>query len=91
VYGAGQVTTGNPPALVAAQSRRSLSGGLTPGDEWPWVEFGSNKAHGRRGQLPRHRRGGRVVFPAIPYVVPRLVSAWVGVIYRVYGSAGGER
>lgn len=86
VYGTGQVTRGNPPALVAAQSSRSLSGGLVPGTEWRWVEFGSNKAHGQRGQLPRHRRAGRVVFPALPFVVPRMVSAWVGAVFRVYAG-----
>ena len=86
VIGAGQVTRGNPPALVAAQSRRALSGGLVPADDWAYVEFGSNRDHGRRGQLPRNRTGGRVVFPSLPYVVPRLVSAWVGVVYRAYGG-----
>lgn len=90
VYGVGTVTRGNPPALVAAQSSRSRSGGLTPGVEWKWVEFGSNRAHGFRGQLPRFRSGGRVAFPSLPFVVPRMVSAWVGVVYRAYsGQLGG--
>lgn len=89
VYGSGTVTRGNPPALVAAQSSRSLSGGLTPGTDWRWVEFGSNKPHGQRGQLPRFQSRGRVVFPALPYVVPRLVSAWVGVVYRAYSGRLG--
>lgn len=86
VYGAGTVTRGNPPALVAAQSGRALSGGLVPGDDWRVVEFGSNRAHGRRGQLPRFVARGRVVFPALPVVVPRMVSAWVGVVYRAYAG-----
>jgi hypothetical protein len=89
MYGPGTVTRGNPPALVVAQSSRPLSGGLVPRDDWPNVEFGSNRAHGRRGQLPRNVRSGRVAFPAVAAVAPRLVSAWVGTIFRGYAGRLG--
>lgn len=44
VVGTGvRVAGGNPPAAMAATSRRALSGGLVPADEWAGVEFGANR------------------------------------------------
>lgn len=38
-----RVAPGNPPALVAAGSRRRLPGGLVPAEQWHAVEFGANR------------------------------------------------
>lgn len=45
VIGAGvRIKAGNPPAALAAQSRRRLRGGLVPAEEWAPVELGANRA-----------------------------------------------
>lgn len=38
-----RVKAGNPPALVAASSRRPLGGGLIPAYQWSGIEFGANR------------------------------------------------
>lgn len=38
-----RIKAGNPPAAVAATSRRRLRGGLVPGERWPVFEFGANR------------------------------------------------
>ena len=35
-----RIAAGNPPAFVAASSKRALRGGLVPDTDWPAVEFG---------------------------------------------------
>lgn len=89
-----QVTRGNPPELVAAQSRRARSGGLVPSTMWHMVELGGvsmTDRIGRRrvvpGQLPRRRRGGRIALPASRIVRPALASAWAQVTMGIYGDA----
>lgn len=37
-----RIKAGNPPAGVAASSKRKLSGGLVPADSWHVVEFGAD-------------------------------------------------
>lgn len=59
-----RLKAGNPPVLVAASSRRRLSGGLIPADQWAPVEFGANRddvetyastsKKGKRYSLTRH-------------------------------------
>jgi len=39
-----RIVSGNPPALVAATSKRALPGGLIPAQQFPAVEFGANTA-----------------------------------------------
>jgi hypothetical protein len=39
-----RIAAGNPPTAIAANSKRRLSGGLVPQDEWAPVEFGGNRA-----------------------------------------------
>lgn len=51
-------------------SRRTPSGGTTTVQGWP------------DRQLPRHHRGGRVVYPAFRELAPRLVSLWVQTVMR---------
>lgn len=46
-----RIKAGTSLALVAATSTRTLSGGLTPADEWAPVEFG-----GTRGKVTAYRR-----------------------------------
>lgn len=38
-----RIAAGNPPSVVAASSRRALSGGLVPVESWHAVEFGANR------------------------------------------------
>lgn len=38
-----RIKAGNPPAAVAATSRRRLRGGLVPGEQWAALEFGANR------------------------------------------------
>lgn len=62
-----------------AYTRGPLSGGLNPGGgDWPFVEFGSLKAHGQRGQLARWRKGGHVFFPTVKVWAPAAARVWVG-------------
>jgi hypothetical protein len=60
VIGAGvRVKAGNPPAGLAAQSKRKLPGGMVPVEDWTGVEFGSD-----RGKVTTYtrqtRKSGRV-------------------------------
>lgn len=52
-----RVRAGNPPALLAAQSRRPTSGGLVPAADWPGVEFGATDRN-RRTTYTRRVPGG---------------------------------
>ena len=57
-------------------SSKVLSGGLNAaGGQWPWIEFGSKKEHGQRGQLPYWQKGGRIFYSA--------ADATAGVAQRV--------
>lgn len=38
-----RIAAGNPPALVAATSKRALRGGLVPVETWQAVEFGADR------------------------------------------------
>lgn len=38
-----RIAAGNPPAALAAQSKRKLPGGLTPVESWSAVEFGADQ------------------------------------------------
>lgn len=87
LVGTPNVTGGNPPKLTAYTGRKALSGGLDSSKWWA-VEFGSAGEHGRRGQLPRRRNTGRIAYAALPGVLPRVVSSWVGIIYDRYGEVG---
>lgn len=100
-----RVVAGNPPALVAAGSRRRLPGGLVPAEQWQGVEFGANRdkvtTYRRRSpsggthtvrrhtarQLPARQRTGRVVFPAVADIAPRIASLWVQLIVRKFSEA----
>lgn len=100
-----RIAAGNPPAAVAASSRRRLPGGLVPADSWHTVEFGADRdkvtTYKRRSpsggthevtrhtarQLPPRYRKGRVAYPALREVVPRLASLWVQIIVRKFNEA----
>jgi hypothetical protein len=61
-----RILAGNPPVLVAANSKRRLTGGLIPAEAWQAVEFGANRnavttysSTSRKGttyQVTRHTR-----------------------------------
>ncbi|QBE48749.1 hypothetical protein EVS81_07820 [Leucobacter triazinivorans] len=87
--------------MLAATSRRSLSGGLNPATQWHGAEFGANPKRvevsirgNRRTQIagrnfgPRQQRG-KVAFPAARKVGPRIVAAWVNGIVK--GLARGNK
>lgn len=38
-----RIASGNPPSVVAASSKRALSGGLVPVEHWQAYEFGSGR------------------------------------------------
>lgn len=52
-----RIRAGNPPAAIAASSRRKLRGGLIPADQYAVREFGGNRDHVRK-YTRRSKRGG---------------------------------
>lgn len=90
VYGraAARSTASGSGTLTAATTSRALSGGLVPATDWPFVEFGSLGAHGRRGQLPRHRPGGHVAFPAAARFAPTAARAWLWAVADTIRGTG---
>lgn len=87
--------------LLAATSRRALSGGLVPVNRWQGTEFGANPKQVSvqwRGRQRRQTIGknfgprtpkGNVVYPAVRKVGPRVVAAWVNGIVK--GLAQGNK
>lgn len=53
-----RIASGNPPVMVAAASRRALSGGLVPVAAWPGFEFGSNRDRKTTYNRRNRRSGG---------------------------------
>lgn len=101
-----RIKAGNPPVAVAATSKRPLSGGLVPAQDWHVIEFGAGArerytTYRRRSPnggthlvrrrtmrgLPRRIRSGRVAYPAVADIAPRMVSLWVQIIVRKYLEA----
>lgn len=100
-----RIKAGNPPVAMAATSKRRLSGGLVPANQWQPFEFGAIRGstttydrtspkgtrhevtrHTAR-QLPRRVPGGRVVYPALAEIGPRLASLWVQIIVKKVAEA----
>lgn len=52
-----RIKGGNPPTMIAASSRRALSGGLVPVAGWSGFEFGSNRSR-KTTYSRRNRRSG---------------------------------
>lgn len=109
----GRVAAGNPPRMIASNSKRPVSKGstLTADRYGRAFEFGTKdqnkygtytrKNRGGGGthqvtrrtarQLPAYRSQGRVIFPAVAEVAPRMVSLWAGLIIRkVYDAFEGK-
>lgn len=87
--------------MVAATSKRFLSGGLDPSTQWPGVEFGATprtvevtvKGRTRKQRInagfgARTRRG-KVAYPAAREIGPRIVAAWVNGLIK--GLAQGNK
>ncbi len=53
-----RIKAGNPPAFVAASSKRTRSGGLTPAYDWAPVEFGTANRSKRTTYKRRSPKGG---------------------------------
>lgn len=93
-----RVAPGNPTQLLAATSKRPLSGGLVPNDRDAAAayEFGTpdrndTTTYKRRGatvtrhterQLPWRAQNGRVVYQAFADIGPRIASLWIQTIVR---------
>jgi hypothetical protein len=99
-----RVNVGMRPTLVAASSRKALSGGLVPTESWRAYEFGgkrgtTKKYRGRRGgkafpvtrhtkrQLPEFKKGGRVLYPAVADIAPRVFALWSQTVVRLVYKA----
>lgn len=95
-----RIAAGNPPALVAASSRRKIGNGLIPDQHAPGWEFGAgdgtSQVTNRRGttyrrhakrHLPARRRAGHVVYPAAARVLPRIAAYWVQSIVKAFMDA----
>lgn len=87
--------------MLAATSRRPLSGGLLPAAEWHGAEFGAHpkvtevtiRGHRRKQTVgknfgPRMSKG-RVAFPSARQTGPQVVAAWVNGLVR--GLAQGNK
>lgn len=97
-----RVHAGNPPTLVAASSSKRVGrGDLTPNDNWQMMEFGSHgtkrsKMTSRKGKtyfrrtttgLPTFKKGGRVLYPALANVLPRIAAFYAQSVIRAYMDA----
>jgi hypothetical protein len=77
---------------AATQKRPVLSGGATPIKHGRAFEFGAKSAHARRGQLPRFRKRGYVVYPSLGDAAPRIISLWVQTVMRhAHDALEGKR
>ena len=92
--GIGSITltsTGTGTMRGYSTSSRVLSGGLNAaGGDWPWIEFGSKKAHGRRGQLPYWQKSGRIFYPAVDATIRTAQRAYIAATYDTLRAAGFE-
>lgn len=86
--GRASVSAGGKGTLAGYTTGRSLSGGMTPGSDWPWVEFGTNRSGYAGTRLPRFTPGGRIVYPGFKSWAPTATSVWLGVLYDAIRSTG---
>lgn len=89
--------------LTAAKSQKKLSGGLTPKEGWPAVEFGASPKRAnitaRRGsksynykrtintQFPKNVRKGLVAYPTGRKFIARYASLWIFTVARTLHDA----
>jgi hypothetical protein len=101
-----RVAAGNPPAFVAATSRRRLKGGLVPDADGAAVEFGAaditttysrRKPSGGTASVTRHtrrqlprRRRAGPVMETAGEFGSRVASLWTQLIVKVYYDASEE-
>lgn len=98
-----RIAGGNPPQIIAASGRRRFGhgGGLVPNEDWQMYEFGSHgtkvsqitnkkgttfNRHASRG-LPAFTKTGRVLYPALAGVLPRIASFWTQSVVKVFMDA----
>lgn len=100
-----RITAGNPPVLNAANSKKKVGrGDLTPAEDWQMYEFGSHGTktsamvsktgkhyprHTRRG-LPQFKKTGRVLYPAVAAILPRVAAFWAQSVIRAFMQAAGN-
>lgn len=98
-----RLAAGNPPQLVAANSRRKIGhgGGLVPAEDWQGWEYGSSKdtvseMTSRKGNsytrhtkrhLPAWKKNGRVLGPTVAEILPRVCAYWAQSVVRVFMDA----
>jgi hypothetical protein len=104
IVGGARSKVGNDEfSMLAATSRRALSGGLVPADDWHGAELGAHirtvevTIEGRtrnqkiNKQLPRRNREGLVAFPVARKVGPEVVAEWVdGVVEGAFEGVDAE-
>ncbi len=91
--------------LMAAKSRRALSGGLVPAERWYAVELGARVRREKITRRTKHgsvtytstlnrglpsRTYGRVAYPAASKIGRRAVAVWVRTIVDTYRKAAGD-
>lgn len=93
--------------LTAAKSQKKLSGGLTPKEGWPAVEFGASPKRARitanrdgksytykrtiNTQFPKNVRKGLVAYPTGRKFIARYASLWVFTVARTLRDAAEGR
>lgn len=105
-----RIAPGNPPALVAANSRRRTGRGLIPTQHWAGWEYGAadhtpttyqraNRitpgshpvTRDTKAGLPPRRAKGRVLGPAVAYILPRACAFWVQSVLRAFLDAADNK
>lgn len=98
-----RIAGGNPPQLIAANSRRTIGhgGGLVPSDDWQGWEYGASRddttemtnnkgttyTRHTKRHLPARRRNGRVLGPSVAAILPRVCAYWAQTVVRVFMDA----
>lgn len=75
-------------SLKAYSNKRALSGGMSS-DDWPWVEFGTNRADYAGTRLPRFTKGGRIAFKGVKSWAPTAARVYFAVLADVLRTIPG--
>lgn len=107
-----RIAAGNPPMIVAANSKRKFGRALIPAEDWTAWEYGVSKNRGTpsvyerrnrggggshqvsrhiRTSLPRWKKDGRVIGPAVKRFLPRVCAFWVQSVVRAFMDAAETR
>jgi hypothetical protein len=73
--------------LTSATLSRSLQGGLKPSEDWAPVEFGAGPSTRNAKAFGGADRSGKVVYPAMANVIPRVLAMYVQTYVRAIHEA----